>query len=164
MPGSRSPDIRRVRISTAYSVDEIARLLGVHSNTVRRWLGDGLAPMDKVTPILIHGSELRRFLSNRRKVRRQRCRPDEFHCFRCRAPRKAATGSVSVASSNLVSLQLRGICMACDGPIWRAGSFTKLAEYAATFGFAVTEIPRLGERRVSLVDGDLKEDETDGAN
>lgn len=163
MPGSRSPDIRRVRVSTTYSVDEIARVLDVHPNTVRRWLAGGLAPMDRETPIIVHGSELRRFLADRRKARRQCCAPEEFHCLRCRAPRKPASGSVSVASRNLASLRLRGLCSTCGAKMFKAGSLAKLGDYAATFGFAATETPRLGGKRIPLVDGDFKEDSADGS-
>ena len=41
MTGSRKPDIRRVRVSRTYSVQEIAELLGVHPNTIRRWFRKG---------------------------------------------------------------------------------------------------------------------------
>ena len=42
--------------------------------------------------------------------------------------------------------------------MWRAGSVARLAEYAAIFGPAVVESPRLAGKGFSLVDGDFKED------
>ena len=34
-----------VKIHRSYSIDQVARTLGVHKNTVANWLKDGLSPM-----------------------------------------------------------------------------------------------------------------------
>jgi len=161
MPGGRKPDIRRVRISRTYSVLEIASLLDVHPNTVRRWINSGLKPMDGGTPLLVHGSELRRFLSERNSKRKQACRPDEMPCFRCRASRKPVPGSVAIASRNEKTIRLRGVCAVCGACMLRAGSVARLAEYAATFGTISAGSPRLEGQGFPLVDGDFKEDDGD---
>ena len=158
MPRSRSPDIRRVRTSTTYSVLEIARLLDVHENTVRRWLRSGLNPMDASRPVLIHGAEMKRFLLERRISRKQKCAPDELYCLRCRAPRKPKAASVVVASHNQKTIRLRGQCGVCEASIWRAGSLSRLIEYADLFGFSVKENLRLKGLGFPILDGDLKKD------
>ena len=63
--GTRRIDSRVIKLHRSYSVGEAAATLGVHKNTVANWLRQGLQPIDKVRQILIHGEELRRFLSVR---------------------------------------------------------------------------------------------------
>ena len=83
---------RRVKIHRSYAVDEAARLLDVHKNTVRNWIKSGLPTVDERRPILILGRSLSTFLSTRRMRRRQPCQPDQLYCFRCQAPKRPATG------------------------------------------------------------------------
>ena len=56
---NRRPDGRRAKSLRSYSIDEIARLLGVHRNTVRHWIRNGLPVLDDRRPNLILGSELK---------------------------------------------------------------------------------------------------------
>src|SRR6478735_5376453 len=41
---------RRVKIHLSYSIEEAARCVGVHKNTVRRWLSSGLSAIDARRP------------------------------------------------------------------------------------------------------------------
>src|SRR6266852_3323482 len=84
--GSRHPNPRLAKIHRSYTVEEIARLLNVHKNTVRAWLKQGLSTIDRQKPTLILGSVLARFLQDRRQSRRKRCAPGEIYCVKCRAP------------------------------------------------------------------------------
>jgi hypothetical protein len=68
-------------------------MLEAHKNTIRAWLRDGLKPIDRRRPILIQGGQLASYVDERRKRRRQPCRPGEFYCFRCRMPKAAAAGT-----------------------------------------------------------------------
>src|SRR5229473_7511341 len=87
---SRRTNFRWIKIHRNYSIDEIARLFGLHRNTIRNWLKDGLQPIDRRRPTLILGSTLSRFLEARQQRRRQRCRPGEIYCVKCREPVKPA--------------------------------------------------------------------------
>lgn len=60
---SRRPDHRRVKLHRTYSVDEVARLLDMHPNTVRTWVREGLPLLDSKRPQLIHGTDLTDFLT-----------------------------------------------------------------------------------------------------
>ena len=71
---------RRVKIHRAYTVEEVAKLLQVHKNTVRGWLWTDLQAIDDRRPTLILGRQLAAFLHARRDQSRRRCRPDEFYC------------------------------------------------------------------------------------
>jgi len=41
--GKRHPNYRHVKIHRNYTAEEIAMQLGIHKNTVRNWLKNGLA-------------------------------------------------------------------------------------------------------------------------
>jgi Helix-turn-helix domain len=88
--GNRLPNPRLVKVHRSYSVEETARLLRVHKNTVRNWLKQGLASIDDRRPILILGRELSRFLHERRQKAKQSCGPGRIFCIACRAPKVPA--------------------------------------------------------------------------
>lgn len=162
MPGSKNPDRRRVRVRCSYSVPEIVALLGVHENTVRRWLKNGLESIDGKSPTLVHGAELRRYLDFRARSRKQRCNPDEMYCLSCRSPRLPILGSVHVADLNDKTVRLVGACCTCGGKICRAGSAARLQEYIASFGPLQRRNPSLKGSNIPLLDGDSKERDENG--
>ena len=86
----RHPNHRLVKIHRSYTVEEIARLFGIHKNTVRHWVKEGLATIDDKRPMLILGHVLAAFLQARRVKNKQTCKPGELYCVRCRAPRSPA--------------------------------------------------------------------------
>jgi Helix-turn-helix domain len=92
--GNRLPNPRLVKLHRNYSVEEIARLFGLHKNTVRHWLKQGLAAIDDRRPRLVLGSNLSRFLQERRLKGKQPCEPGRIYCVACRAP-KAPAGQMA---------------------------------------------------------------------
>lgn len=162
MPGTKNPDLRRIRIRRTYSVPEVAALLEVHVHTVRRWLKKGLGTIDGQNPTLIHGAELRKFLDVRAKGRKQKCGPDEMYCLSCRAPRLPILGSVHIADLNEKTVRLIGACCSCGGKICRAGSASRLKEYTAAFGPLQRRTPSLKGSSIPLLDGDLQEQDENG--
>ena len=89
----RRPNPRPVKIHRSYTVEEVARRLNVHKNTVRGWIRGGLPTIDARRPTLITGSDLRRFLEAKNKKRKQPCALGQFYCVRCRAPKAPPLGS-----------------------------------------------------------------------
>jgi excisionase family DNA binding protein len=69
----RKIDARRVKIHRNYTISEAAACLGVHKNTVEKWLRDGLPHIRTPRPILILGHELKHFLGERRQKARSPC-------------------------------------------------------------------------------------------
>lgn len=103
----------RAKIHRNYSVEEIARLYGVHKNTVRNWLREGLPLIDQRRPRLVHGRDLRAFHEQRRAAMRQKCGPGEFFCLPCRAPRRPAGNMAEFVPISARSGNLRAICPEC---------------------------------------------------
>jgi hypothetical protein len=91
--GYRHPNPRRIKLHRNYSVEEVATLFRIHKNTVRHWLKQGLQPIDDQRPTLIRGPELVRFITERRKRLKQKCRLEESGTLsvNCDSISKAAT-------------------------------------------------------------------------
>jgi hypothetical protein len=89
--------LNRIKTGITYDVAEIAKLFGIHRNTVRQWLREGLETIDARRPLLIHGAILKAVLAARQRARKHACRPGEFFCFKCRAPRTPYGGMADVA-------------------------------------------------------------------
>jgi hypothetical protein len=122
------PDYRRIKIHRSYTVDEIARLLGCHKNTVRTWLKQGLIAIDRRRPLLVLGAQLSRFLQDRRQRSRQRCAPGEIYCVKCRMPRRPAGDMADYLPITTALGNLRGICPTCEILIHRRVSWVRINE------------------------------------
>ena len=79
--------IRFIRQRRAYTVRELALLLGVHTRTVHQWHTDGLVAIEDSHPLLFLGRAAKDFLKARLAMRRQKLQQDQFFCMRCRRPR-----------------------------------------------------------------------------
>ena len=119
-------DVRRVKIHRSYTIDEAARLLSVHKNTVRAWIRSGLQTADDRRPTLILGRHLKAFLNNRRRRKKQTCGPDQMYCLRCRSPKDPAGQLAEYIAITAISGNLRGYCPDCDGVMHRRVSREKL--------------------------------------
>ena len=113
MPRTRlNPKLAKLHRS--YSVDEIARLYGLHPNTVRHWITDsGLTPIDEGRPIVVRGAVLRAFLEARRAKAKRPCPPGTLYCFACRVPRAPALGMADYVPRAKGAGGLRALCEAC---------------------------------------------------
>jgi hypothetical protein len=106
------------KLHRTYTVEEVARLFGVHRNTVRNWLKAGLKVIDDRRPLMIQGSVLRAFLQARREAARRRCPPGTLYCFRCRVPRPPAEGCSYTPETGRVGM-LRASCGVCGTCMFR---------------------------------------------
>lgn len=126
MPGKRRFEPRRAKIHRSYTVEEVARLYGVHKQTVRNWMKAGLPYLSGRRPHLILGHELRKFHVDRREGARCPCQEGELYCLRCRSPKGPAGDMLDYIPISLVSGNFRGICPTCGGFIHRRVSLAKV--------------------------------------
>jgi excisionase family DNA binding protein len=151
----RRPNPRLIKIHRSYAVEEIARVLGVHKNTVRKWLKEGLRTIDGRRPTLVHGLDLVEFLEERRRRAKRTCRPGEIYCVRCRLPKRPAANLADYLVITSTSGNLRGICPDCDSLMHRRVALARLdivaAELEVTFPQALR---RIGESHSPSVNCD----------
>jgi hypothetical protein len=142
--GVRHPNPRLVKVHRNYSVEDVARLFGLHKNTVRNWLKQGLPAIDDRRPMLILGRELSRFLHERRQKAKQSCGPGRIYCIACRAPKLPAGKMAECIPTGPHAGNLRGICPDCDRLIYRRVNLAKIdairGELEITFTQARTSI------------------------
>ena len=127
MKASR-PNPRLAKIHRNYTVEEIAKLYGVHRNTVRAWIKRGLPTVDLRRPLLVLGSQLTEFLNVRRALNKRTCRPGEIYCVRCREPRVPAGNQVHYRPLTPAQGNLVGLCPQCGAGVYRRVSLEKLAQ------------------------------------
>ncbi len=164
MPAMR-PNPRLAKIHRSYSVEEIAKLYGVHRNTVRAWIGRGLPTVDDRRPVLVLGGHLRAFLQARRKAAKRPCGPGEIYCLRCREPRRPAGNAVRYHPITSTLGNLVGLCGTCGAGLNRRVSIAKLGlisrDLTVTRPLAQEHI---GESLQPSLISDFKQDEPDHAN
>ncbi len=138
----RRPNHRLVKINRNYTVEEAARLLGTHKNTVRAWVRAGLTTCDSNRPTLILGRDLRAYLQARRTKNKQPCKPGEIYCVRCRAPKRPAGDMADYTPITETFGNLEGICPDCGGMIFQRASRAKLAEIRGKLDITLAEAQR----------------------
>ena len=154
MPKRVNPNLAKIHRS--YSVEEAAALFGVHKNTVRNWIKNGLPLCDDRRPALILGAELRGFLQKKRQSRKRRCNLFELYCLRCRSPKRPAGNMVDFSPLSESTGRLIGLCPDCDGVMNRYASMASLAEIRVLLDVSIPKARKhLNDSRVLLVHSDF---------
>jgi hypothetical protein len=154
----RHPNPRLVKIHRSYTVEETARMLGKHKNTVRAWIKQGLRPIDVRRPTLIHGRELVCFLQNRRTSAKRPCPPGHMYCLKCRHPKQPAAGMADYLSITESSGNLRALCPDCGRFMHRRVALAKLNIVGAGLDVAFPqEVSRIRERAGHSVNCDFSQ-------
>lgn len=142
----RNHNPRLVKGRRAYSFAEIARLFGVHIRTVQSWAKQGMeVACSEKRPLLVMGNEIRRFLKDSAKKRKQPLGPDEFYCPRCRKPRKSRPEELSVQlttrklGASFHQVIIKGVCEVCGQAVIRFSSDGKIKEFTASENMVSTE-------------------------
>jgi hypothetical protein len=154
----RRPNHRLVKINRSYTVEEVARRLGTHKNTVRAWVKAGLPTCDSKRPALILGCELAAYLKARRTKNKQPCQPGEIYCVRCRAPKQPAGAMAEYEPVTEKFGSLKGICPDCEGMIYRRASLVKLAQIWEKLDITFVEAQRqVNESHSPTVNSDFRQ-------
>jgi hypothetical protein len=132
-------DPRLIKIHRSYKVEELARLLGCHKNTVWLWLKQGLEPIDARRPLLIQGSVARRYLEAKRQSRKRRCLLHELYCLRCRDAREPADRRALINISPGQPSLLRARCCTCGTWMFKRISSTSLPKLQQALNLQICE-------------------------
>jgi len=158
--GKRYPNPGLVKIHRSYAVEEVARLLGKHKNTVRNWIKEGLPTIDDKRPALIQGQVLSDFLRSQREKNKRHCKPGEIYCVRCRAPRSPAGNWAEYSSVNEKIGNLKAICPDCDSIMNRRVSLAKIRQVCGNLDVTFPEeLQHINEINKPSVNCDLRRGE-----
>jgi len=155
--GTRTPNPRLVKIHRNYTVEEIANLYGVHRNTVRAWVKQGLPTNDDKRPTLILGRHLITFLQAKRVKNKRPCQPGEIYCVRCRAPKAPACDMADYQPVTATLGSLIGICPDCGVLMYRRVNVAKLHQIRGQLDITLPQALRhIGESTQPFVNSDLR--------
>jgi len=153
----RHPNHRLAKIHRSYTAEEIAKLFGIHKNTVRLWVKAGLPTSDGRRPMLILGPDLAAFLKARRAKNKRTCRPGEIYCVRCRSPKVPARGMVDYEPVTETLGNLVAICPDCGSIMNRRVSMAKLEPIRKQMDITFPQALRhISESNQPTVNSDLK--------
>lgn len=139
----RHPNHRLIKIHRNYTVEEVASVLGVHKNTVREWIRQGLPTTDdRRRPMLILGSDLVSFLKTRRARNKRPCRPGELYCVRCRTPKSPAENMADYETVTETAGKLIAICPDCGLIMNQRVSVAKLGQIRGNLDIRMPQAPR----------------------
>lgn len=158
MAGKRSRyNVRLIRRDLSYTVEEIVACLGVHENTVRDWIKQGLAVLDDKRPLLVHGAALIAFLRERQNARKVRLAANEFYCVKCRCARNACDGKACVSPRDNLTVNVSATCAVCATTVHKVSSLKKLHQYRQIFDFTTLGKQHISDTQIPSVNCDFDE-------
>jgi len=104
-----------VRYWYAYDIDDICALFsdfGLHPQTVRKWIKDGLKTIDAGKPTLVYGHDLIVHLKKNNSANKCKTAFDEIYCMGCQDARPIFRNKISVEQTAQF-LRVQGVCREC---------------------------------------------------
>jgi hypothetical protein len=123
----------RVKVNRNYTYEELAAVYGVHKNTVAAWVKSGLPCLKEMRPYLILGVEARQYLQAQRQNKKQKCKPNELFCMRCKKPTRTAENFVEYLPLTATKGRLGGFCLTCEGVVNKFIGYASLEKYSLIF-------------------------------
>lgn len=131
-------DARKVRGVLTYTVDELARALGVTEPTVRAMIKRGMPALANQKPMLILGEAARNYIDAENEKARQPLSIDQLYCLTCKAPTRPLGAMVDLVLSNRGAPRITGLCEVCEGSCSRVVSRNALAALGQVFDIAIS--------------------------
>ncbi len=146
-----------VKINRNYTFEDVANDLGVHKNTVASWAANGLHCLKDKRPYLILGSDLKCYLQKKRKEKKQKCKPNELYCLRCKAPTIPAENFVEYQPISSTKGRLEGFCSRCECVVNKFVSIRCLQGYEEIFDLTKPkELEHINDSNNPLLNSDFK--------
>lgn len=114
-----------------YDGQMLRKTIGIHPQTLNRWIKDGLPALPGPLPYKVRGEDIRTYLETRRNERRCKLNPDQMYCMSCRAGRYALPGSLvpertgKRMGKDTFQVILHAECHLCGGKMVRYSSERK---------------------------------------
>jgi len=111
---ARKASPARIKTHQVYSAGELASALGVHRQTILRWVKEkGLKADTQQKPWLFEGRDVKEFLGQRKKT--ARCKTALNHCFclGCKQAREPDGKIADYIQMTPTTGMLTGLCPAC---------------------------------------------------
>lgn len=135
-----------VKINRSYTFEELAAVFGVHKNTVSAWIKNGLSCLKERRPFLILGVDARLYLQGQRGSKKQKCKPNELFCMRCKAPTKPAENFVEYLPLSATKGRLTGFCGRCECVVNKFVSYDSIEGYSMLFDLTKSkELERIND-------------------
>jgi len=125
----RRINTRTIKAKYSYSLQELADVIGCHTNTISNWTKhEGLQRIDDVYPYMIYGQVVIEFLKARQLKNKITLSVNEFRCCTCQAKRKAWENLATITKMNSKTALLQAVCEHCNGKISKIISLRNIAE------------------------------------
>jgi len=151
------PNPRRVKIHRNYTVEEVAQVCHVHKGTVRNWTKNGLETIDCNRPTLVLGAVLRAFLETKRTKNKQKLKPGEIYCVRCRKGICPLGDFAELQRVGGAGWRLVGFCPSCESEVFRLVSVVRLCAAIGNLNVTIPEaLKRLVNGSSPFVNSDFR--------
>ena len=157
MKKPRKYNTRRISRNRSYTIQEITELFGLHKNSVLIWLRTGLKKIDCQKPYLINGGDLVDFLEAKKKKRRQKCKPNELFCLKCKSPRLSKPDCIQITERNIYRLKISGRCQICNTKMFKDASVQRRSEIEKTFAIIQQPQKHISVCNDSSLNSDIQE-------
>ncbi|PVH27724.1 helix-turn-helix domain-containing protein [Pararhodobacter oceanensis] len=132
---------RVLKANRAYTIPELAQVLGVSVGAVRGWARDDLPALKAQRPYLVLGSVARSYLEARQGKAKAKLQPDQLYCMSCKAPRRPWGMLVDLIDQPGSTARIMGLCEACQMPSFRMIGKAQIPQLGQIFDVTRREDP-----------------------
>lgn len=112
---------RQVRYWYTYNIEDICTLfsdVGLHAQTVRKWIKNGLNTIDTGKPVLVYGYDLIAYLKKNNASNKCKTAFGEMYCMGCQDARPIFRNKIAVEQKSQF-LKVQGICRECKKSMFK---------------------------------------------